>query len=1004
MHIVSRLALILLVIFVASCGGGDKDGGSDSTGRQDGVITSPLNNADKVSISEQISAKFGSNIDTIETELSNFISVRAEGGDAVNGQPHKDGNTLFFTTTALDYATTYIVTIKAGLMLNGSPLENDIVWRFTTISRAEAERPKIASRHPMPDDTDIPVNHGVNVQFSRAMSLASFQKTRLEATNNAGVAIEANVTYSAKSNSILLKPRQAFTPATSYRVILENVLDSEGSKLTDAGVAKDIVSWTFTTRASSAPDNTAPVLDLVQSTPSDGDTSVSVFLPLTIQFSEAVYSAEATTDEIKLYQIASNPDRKIQVPITLTFLENRVVLDPVENLEQDSTYVIEMLGITDLAGNPSPPLSLSFKTAVEEIPPVITDRSPGKNEADFPVTNYIAVTFSESLDTDTVRVPGVIRLVYTQMVDAKPQSINVPFNIGFLSAGSIVTINPIGDLPDATNFNIYIGSGEDKITDLNGNAFAGDNWQFSTEDLTAPKIVGRDPDISEPDIGTNKIVEIKFDERIDASTVLANTGSASTDSLRVPGGTISELEVIDSASTSTVRFRLSGLSEQTTYSIFLSDQIADLRGNSLVATNWSFTTGDFTAPLVDNISPQNSASNVSLTPTLLATFNEPLSAGSVNSGSVKVYRGVWGVDPSPVEITPTSIGLQTSTNNVVEVAFSEAASLSELTTYSIRLLSGSASGVKDVSNNPLSKEFVARFTTGDFTPPQLMSSNPVNGAGSLNPANISTITISFDEELLLADVSKTNVILSGVSTNLYTVARGSNSNKNRIIITPEAGALKDNTTYSVTLLGIKGAVSGLAISGSANTKISFSTGDNTGPVYGTGSPTGTNVGTSPTVLLSFDENLLGSTVNSANVKVYESVGRAPVSVAEANIGLQLNNNNVIEIVLSNLKEQTAYLVEVGTGVTDPLGNALAGLVSHSFSTGDFTNPTIVSRTPSIGATGVAKTVAVSIEFDELLDASTVKTNTGSTLTDTVRASGGTITDLTVTDNAGVSSI
>jgi phosphodiesterase/alkaline phosphatase D-like protein len=74
---------------------------------------------------------------------------------------------------------------------------------------------------------------------------------------------------------------------------------------------------------------------------------------------------------------------------------------------------------------------------------------------------------------------------------------------------------------------------------------------------------------------------------------------------------------------------------------------------------------------------------------------------------------------------------------------------------------------------------------------------------------------------------------------------------------------------------------------------------------------------------------------------------------------------------------TATLVGGSSGIKDPAGSALAADVSWSFTTQgqDLTAPTMTSRSPLPGATGMALSTTVTATFSEALDPATVSTGT-----------------------------
>src|SRR6185436_9913314 len=79
-----------------------------------------------------------------------------------------------------------------------------------------------------------------------------------------------------------------------------------------------------------------------------------------------------------------------------------------------------------------------------------------------------------------------------------------------------------------------------------------------------------------------------------------------------------------------------------------------------------------------------------------------------------------------------------------------------------------------------------------------------------------------------------------------------------------------------------------------------------------------------------------------------------------------------------LANATTYNIAITTGVKDIAGNALASSFGSSFTTAaasDTTAPTVSSRVPANGATGVAINQSLSATFSEAMDPATISTTT-----------------------------
>jgi methionine-rich copper-binding protein CopC len=135
----------------------------------------------------------------------------------------------------------------------------------------------------------------------------------------------------------------------------------------------------------------------------------------------------------------------------------------------------------------------------------------------------------------------------------------------------------------------------------------------------------------------------------------------------------------------------------------------------------------------------------------------------------------------------------------------------------------------------------------------------------------------------------------------------------------------------------------------------------------------TNVATNATVQVTFSEAIDQTTLGNVTLKNTGTSAIVPTTSS-----YDVGTNRVTLTPTGPLSNATNYTLTVGTGVKDLAGNSLAAQFTSTFTTigvTDNTAPTIVSRTPAIGATGVATTTAVTVTFNEAMDASTINTTT-----------------------------
>jgi methionine-rich copper-binding protein CopC len=276
--------------------------------------------------------------------------------------------------------------------------------------------------------------------------------------------------------------------------------------------------------------------------------------------------------------------------------------------------------------------------------------------------------------------------------------------------------------------------------------------------------------------------------------------------------------------------------------------------------------------------------------------------------------------------------------------------------------------------------------------PAVNASNvPLNAAISLqtnaaiDPTTVNTSTFGVYDNVLAAYVSGT-YSFNSTGTIVYFV--------------PSA-PLATGRTYTVNFYnrGMTDLIGNLIGTCCSINNFSFTTGvvsSTTGPqVTGVSPASGlAQVPINAQVVIQFNEPVDVQSLSQITL----SAGGAPVNVSSY---LTSGNQTFMMIPLGTLSPNTAYTVTIA-GVTDISGIfPINPMVTSSFSTGtgvDFVTPAVTSATPANGATGVARSSAIQVQFNKQMDPLTI---TNSTFV--VSVSGGGIVSGTVSVAAGARS-
>ena len=302
--------------------------------------------------------------------------------------------------------------------------------------------------------------------------------------------------------------------------------------------------------------------------------------------------------------------------------------------------------------------------------------------------------------------------------------------------------------------------------------------------------------------------------------------------------------------------------------------------------------------------------------------------------------------------------------------------LSSNTEYTVTLKGGAgADRILDVAGNALAADYVWSFTTVDQSLPTVVSTSPASNATSININTVITAEVS--EALNAASVTNTSVLLqNGAITVPATL--GYTPGSTTITLTP-ASPLAEKTLYTVTLKGGAGTDRILDVAGNAlaaDYVWSFTTVDQTAPTVLSTSPVNnaTNVAISSTITAEVSEALNAASVTNTSVFLQNGIVSVPATLT------YIPGSTTITLTpASPLAEKTVYTVTLKGGagadrILDVAGNALAADYVWSFTTGDFTAPTVLSTSPANNATSINVNTVITAEVSEVLDAASV-TNT-----------------------------
>ncbi|TVM02804.1 MAG: hypothetical protein CV087_08520 [Candidatus Brocadia sp. WS118] len=395
---------------------------------------------------------------------------------------------------------------------------------------------------------------------------------------------------------------------------------------------------------------------------------------------------------------------------------------------------------------------------------------------------------------------------------------------------------------------------------------------------------------------------------------------------------------------------LSNLSDSTTYTARIAYGVKDLAGNAMASDyTWSFTTGDFTAPMVVSTNPFNGATDVAITSFITATFGEAMQSSTINTNTFTVSDGKGKVGGT-VSYSGTT------------ATFTPLSNLSDSTTYTARI----AYGVKDLAGNALASDYTWGFTTIDTTSPRVISANPVNGATGV--AINSAVTVSFSEVMLASSINTNTFIVSAGSKNISGIVLCTGATATFL----PSGNLSHSTIYTAR---ITTGMMDLAFNEIASdyTWNFVTTGDFIAPTIIATSPVNGDAGVAINrgITVTFSEVMQLSTITTDTFSVNDDKDNIRGTVS-------CHGATATFTPLNNLLPYTAYKARIATGARDLAGNALVSPYTWSFETSgdvDSMAPKVILTNPVNGAAGVEVSSVVTATFSEIIDATDVTKDT-----------------------------
>ena len=558
------------------------------------AATSPTNLSQFVLVDTDVTVTFAEDMKESTVVIAGFdmYELDGQGGAqvaAVTGDfVYNDvTNIITFSKTpplsVLKAFTWYRVIVSSTMEdESGNPLGTDYIFEFKT-----EPNPAIAAVVPAANSQFVAVNSDVTVTFAENMDettviAANFSLEELDGQGGAVTGTIAGVFgYDDVGNVLTFNPAAVLDAVTWYKATVSSIVaDQSGNPIGS--------DYEFEFRTESNP--------VVLNTDYDYEPKgVLISTNIKILFSEDMnLPVNLDVDDdlvITLYQDLAVDVRVQADSITYNSGTQKLTFDPAVNLVPSSNYIVTVFStVTDLTLNP---LGTDYvHPFTTEGSPVVSSTSPIINETDVLVDESITITFGEDMDAATIVIvpptPQNITLVGPSGVVAGA--------IGYDSPSQTITFDPSANLEAASVYTLTVS---DLVTDINGNPLAVSyELIFTTEG--GPIVSSPIANVTLNKFQRHSTIAATFNRSMDPATLIpANFIIQDDDGIPVIGS------IAYNDETKTAVFTPDELLEyQTTYTVTITTDVTDIRGNPLSAPHiWTLLTlgsTDFTEPTAIN--------------------------------------------------------------------------------------------------------------------------------------------------------------------------------------------------------------------------------------------------------------------------------------------------------------------------------------------------------------------------------------------------------------------
>lgn len=678
-----------------------------------------------------------------------------------------------------------------------------------------------------------------------------------------------------------------------------------------------------------------PLPQVVATTPQNGATGVPLNQPVVVQFDQEMEDLSIISSQ-RSFVVRDGMGNQVFGQYQLQDSGRRAVFIPNEPFAPNSAYnaAVTTFAYSRQGLHLQQDYLWTFTTGDSLLtPPQVVSVYPGEGSTNVSPNTFIYARFNREMDPasfiwDSIVVEDEFQNVYYGDIELD---------------GDIAIFRPWSSLDSNRQYTARISAG---VADLFGLPIGNEyTWSFTTGEIGPPKVVFTVPSPGQTGVAANTSVIAYFDQWMATWSINSSSFILQDDSSAPVSGTIT-----------VGQFRAeltpdSPLEEDRIYTATLTTDVQSNYGYPLEQNySWSFSTG--------MVSPD--------APRILAVYPQP---DSTDASSNTVIQVLFDREIDPESLTLGSFTLDDSSSSAVGGSI-------ELDGQVVRFIPWSWLGtdtytatvgatIRSREGFPLGIPYSWSFTPQDtVAPPRVTFTLPEDNEANVEPS--SRIRAYFDQDVQWETVNTNSFLLADSSLNLV--------NGNAYSSTPYSAVfqpwspLAANSSYTATLT--TDVTSNQSMSLASDYNWTFTTGEPGLILYYTSPGDGiTDVGVNENVLGYFDQEIDPDTVTASTFFVKDPDGNLVAGTRQA-VG-----SEVLFYPSAPLRPMTRYTAVLTTGIRSLGGFSLRRNYAWSFTTGSDAGLQVTTTSPYNGYQAWWRNKAISAEFNQDLDGSTVNAST-----------------------------